>query len=191
MALEVQRQVLDTDRVVRRFYSRFKSEQAIFQSSIQGISSQSDREAYALLMLNRLMFLYFMQQRGFLDGDSSYLSNRLGMPFQGDRKGRPYISVDGEASSAGMPFQGDRKGRPYISAYHIKVDRALEQNGQDASFYHCFLLPLFQRKLCTRVCQDTQALNVDSVFGNIAAKNLAFSDAGFMELPAGFLGSSS
>src|SRR5712692_9981439 len=223
MALEVQRQVLDTDRVVRRFYSRFKSEQAIFQSSIQGISSQSDREAYALLMLNRLMFLYFMQQRGFLDGDSSYLSNRLGMPFQGDRKGRPYISVDREASSAGMPFQGDRKGRlyisvdreassagmpfqgdrkgrpyisvdgeassagmsfqgdrkgrPYISAYHIKVDRALEQNGQDASFYNCFLLPLFQRKLGTWARQDTQALNVDSVFGNIPALHCSLFDA--------------
>jgi hypothetical protein len=133
MALEVQRQVLDTDRVVRRFYSRFKSLQAIFQSSIQGISSQSDREAYALLMLNRLMFLYFMQQRGFLDGDSSYLSNRLGM--------------------------------------------TLGQNGQCASFYRDFLLPLFQRKLGTRVCQDTQALKVDSVFGNIAALHCSLFDA--------------
>src|SRR5579859_6250404 len=153
MALEVQRQVLDTDRVVRRFYSRFKSEQAIFQSSIQGISSPNDREAYALLMLNRLMFLYFMQQRGFLGGDSSYLSNRLGMPFQGDRKGRSL----------------DKSGTYYISTHQIKVDRALEQSDQDASFYRDFLLPLFQRKLGTRVCQDTQALNVDSVFGNIAA----------------------
>src|SRR5216683_5126856 len=154
MALEVQRQVLDTDRVVRRFYSRFKSEQAIFQSSIQGISSQSNREAYALLMLNRLMFLYFMQQRGFLDGDSSYLSNRLGMPFQGDRKGRPYISI-----------------------HQIKVDRALEQSNQDASFYRDFLLPLFQRKLGTRARQDTQALNIDSVFGNIAALHCSLFDA--------------
>src|SRR5258707_13934109 len=118
MAIEVQRHVLDTDRVVRRFYSRFKREQAIFQSSIQGISSQSDREAYALLMLNRLMFLYFMQQRGFLDGDTSYLSNRLGMPFQGYRKGRPYISVVGVASSAGMPFQCYRKGLPSTSTHH-------------------------------------------------------------------------
>ena len=154
MALEVQRQVLDTDRVVRRFYSRFKSEQAIFQSSIQGISSQSNREAYALLMLNRLMFLYFMQQRGFLDGDSSYLSNRLG-----------------------MPFQGDRKGRPYISTHQIKVDRALEQSDQDASFYRDFLLPLFQRKLGTWARQDSQALNVDSVSGNIAALHCSLFDA--------------
>src|SRR6266567_4437063 len=154
MAPEVQRQVLDTDRVVRRFYSRFKSEQDIFQTSIQGISSQSDCEAYALLMLNRLMFLYFMQQRGFLDGDSSYLSNRLG-----------------------MPVQGDRKGRPYTSAYQIKGDRALGQNGLCASFYRDFLLPLFQRKLGTQACQDTQALNVDSVFGNIPALHCSLFDA--------------
>src|SRR5215510_10367885 len=77
MALEVQRQVLDIDRVVRRFYSRFKSEQASFLSSIQGLSTPSDREAYSLLMLNRLMILHFMQQRGFLDGDRGYLPNHL------------------------------------------------------------------------------------------------------------------
>jgi hypothetical protein len=192
MAFDVQRQALDTDKVVRRFYSRLKSEQAIFQSSIQGISSPADRESYTLLMLHRLMFLYFMQQGGFLDGDSSYLSNRLGMffqgdrksmLFQGDRKGRPYISthqikVDrGEASPAGMPLQGDRKGRPYISTYHIKVDRALEQNSQHASFYRDFLLPLFQRKLGTRARQDSQALNADSNFGNIPALHCSLFDA--------------
>jgi hypothetical protein len=125
MALEVQRQVLDIDRVVRHFYSRFKCEQAIFQSSIQGISSQSDRETYALLMLNRLIVLYFVQQRGFLDGDSNYLSNHLGM--------------------------------------------TLEQNGQCASFYRDFLLPLFQLKLGTRTRQDFQASDLDSVFGDISA----------------------
>ncbi len=72
-------QAFDLDAVVRRFYSHFKAEHAIFQSFIQGISSEADRETYASLMLNRLIFLYFMQKKGFLDSDTDYLSNRLRM----------------------------------------------------------------------------------------------------------------
>ncbi len=37
----------------------------------------ADREWYASLMLNRLMFVYFIQKKGFLDGDTTYLQNRL------------------------------------------------------------------------------------------------------------------
>ena len=36
-----------------------------------------EREWYASLMLNRMMFIYFIQKRGFLDGDLDYLRNRL------------------------------------------------------------------------------------------------------------------
>ena len=53
--------------------------------SHRGIDAQADREWYASLMLNRLMFVYFIQRKGFLDtkapgsldGDPNYLSNRL------------------------------------------------------------------------------------------------------------------
>ena len=37
----------------------------------------ADREWYASVMLNRLMFVYFIQRKGFLDGDHNYLRNRL------------------------------------------------------------------------------------------------------------------
>ena len=75
----------DVERVTRRFYDRFKIEHDAFLKFIQGISSQADREWYASLMLNRLMFIYFIQRKGFLDtktagaldGDPNYLSNRL------------------------------------------------------------------------------------------------------------------
>jgi hypothetical protein len=36
-----------------------------------------DHEWYASVMLNRLMFVYFIQRKGFLDGDRDYLRNRL------------------------------------------------------------------------------------------------------------------
>ncbi len=56
----------DVERVTRKFYDRFKLEHAAFLNFIQGIASQADREWYASLMLNRLMFIYFIQRKGFL-----------------------------------------------------------------------------------------------------------------------------
>lgn len=70
-------QALDAERVTRRFYDRFKKELETFRSFIQGITSQGDREWYASLMLNRMMFVYFIQKQGFLDNDHDYLQNRL------------------------------------------------------------------------------------------------------------------
>lgn len=67
----------DVERVTRRFYDRFKQEHAAFLNFIAGITEVADREWYASVMLNRLMFVYFMQRKGFLDGDTGYLRNRL------------------------------------------------------------------------------------------------------------------
>lgn len=71
------RQAFDVDRVTKRFFDRFKSEHAAFLEFVEGIQSQGDREWYGSLMLNRLMFIYFIQKKGFLDGDNDYLRNRL------------------------------------------------------------------------------------------------------------------
>ncbi len=67
----------DIDRVTKRFFDQFKQEHKSFLDFIRGIQSQSDREWYASLMLNRLMFVYFIQKKGFLDGDENYLQNKL------------------------------------------------------------------------------------------------------------------
>lgn len=71
------RQGFDVDRIAKRFYDKFKTEHAAFLKFIKGIQSQGDGEWYASLMLNRLMFIYFVQKKGFLDGDDDYLRNRL------------------------------------------------------------------------------------------------------------------
>jgi hypothetical protein len=71
------RQAFDMDRVTKRFYDRFKTEHATFLKFIKGITGVADSEWYASLMLNRLMFIYFIQKKGFLDGDNDYLRNRL------------------------------------------------------------------------------------------------------------------
>ena len=66
----------DKDKVTKKFYERFKTEHARFLKLISGIDDTGDREWYASLMLNRLMFIYFIEKKGFLDGDSNYLRNR-------------------------------------------------------------------------------------------------------------------
>ena len=71
------RRAFDVDRVTKKFYERFKKEHKTFLEFIDGFKSQSDREWYASLMLNRLMFIYFIQKKGFLDGNTNYLHDRL------------------------------------------------------------------------------------------------------------------
>jgi hypothetical protein len=67
----------DVERVTKRFYDRFQKEHATFLKFIAGITEPSDREWYASVMLNRLMFVYFIQRKGFLDGNRDYLRDRL------------------------------------------------------------------------------------------------------------------
>ena len=71
------RMAFDVEKVTRRFYDRFKKEHDVFLKFIEGIEQVADRAWYASLMLNRMMFIYFIQKRGFLDNDPHYLRNRL------------------------------------------------------------------------------------------------------------------
>lgn len=71
------RAAFDVDKVTKKFYDRFKAEHADFLKLIKGIKYEEDLQWYTSLMLNRLMFVYFIQKKGFLDGDTDYLRNRL------------------------------------------------------------------------------------------------------------------
>mgnify|MGYP000932509599 FL=1 len=71
------RAAFDVDRITKRFYDRFKSEHTAFLNFVKGIKAEADLQWYTSLMLNRLMFIYFIQKKGFLDGDTDYLRNRL------------------------------------------------------------------------------------------------------------------
>ena len=71
------RAALDVEKVTRRFYDRFRTELTAFGNFIEGITAQGDRDWYASLMLNRMMFVYFVQKQGFLDGNADYLRTKL------------------------------------------------------------------------------------------------------------------
>ena len=82
------RAALDVERVTKRFYERFQKELEDFGKFIEGITAQGDRDWYASLMLNRMMFVYFVQKQGFLDEDLDYLRNRLSMVQEQSGGGR-------------------------------------------------------------------------------------------------------
>jgi hypothetical protein len=65
------------DKITKKFYDGFKKEHTAFLGFIKGIDTKLDQDWYASLMLNRLMFCYFIQKKGFLDQDRNYLRNHL------------------------------------------------------------------------------------------------------------------
>jgi Eco57I restriction-modification methylase len=71
------KKAFDIEKVTKKFFQRFEKEHQAFLGFISGIEAEFDRTWYASLMLNRLMFVYFIQKKGFLDGNSDYLRDRL------------------------------------------------------------------------------------------------------------------
>ena len=71
------RAAFDIERVTKAFYRDFDTHRKAFLKFIDGICEVADCEWYASVMLNRLMFVYFIQRKGFLDGDHDYLRHRL------------------------------------------------------------------------------------------------------------------
>jgi len=71
------RAAFDADVVTRRFYDQFIRRQRALTNAIENLSDDAAREWYSALMMNRLMFIYFMQKKSFLDNDPDYLRTRL------------------------------------------------------------------------------------------------------------------
>ena len=78
----------DVEKVTKRFYERFQTELTAFGDFIEGITEKGDRGWYASLMLNRMMFVYFVQKQGFLDGNTDYLRTKLRQVQTGYGDGR-------------------------------------------------------------------------------------------------------
>ena len=72
------RDALDIERVTKKFYDEFRAQHLAFIELIRGIANERDRRWYASVLLNRLMFIYFLQKKGFIDNnDLDYLQHKL------------------------------------------------------------------------------------------------------------------
>ncbi len=72
---------VNSEKITKDFYAGFKIEHKAFVEFISGIegtdTAVKDRQWYASVMLNRLMFCYFIQKKGFFNDDKDYLKKKL------------------------------------------------------------------------------------------------------------------
>ncbi|MDX9919359.1 MAG: Eco57I restriction-modification methylase domain-containing protein [Paludibacter sp.] len=68
---------VNAGKITKDFYAGFKQQHKSFANFIDGIQVEGDKQWYASVMLNRLMFCYFIQKKGFLNFDEHYLRNKL------------------------------------------------------------------------------------------------------------------
>ncbi|WP_322494420.1 Eco57I restriction-modification methylase domain-containing protein [Chloroflexus sp.] len=68
---------LHLDQITKRFYAECKQHHDALQTFVRGIPAESDRRWYASVILNRLLFIAFLQAKGFLNQNRDYLRERL------------------------------------------------------------------------------------------------------------------
>jgi hypothetical protein len=72
------KKALDIERVTKKFFREFDKQRLEFLDLIIGIDDDRQRRWYASVLLNRLMFIYFLQRKGFLDNrNEEYLQKNL------------------------------------------------------------------------------------------------------------------
>ncbi|MGI9166204.1 MAG: Eco57I restriction-modification methylase domain-containing protein [Pyrinomonadaceae bacterium] len=71
------KQALDVEKVTKKFYNEYQDEHLAFLQLIKGLKDERQRRWYASVLLNRLMFIYFLQRKGFIDNDYDYLQKKL------------------------------------------------------------------------------------------------------------------
>lgn len=72
----------DRDKVTKKFYTEFDKQRKAFTEFIEGIPRlgkeiAEDQRWYTAVLIDRLMFLWFLQEKLFLDGKKHYLQSRL------------------------------------------------------------------------------------------------------------------
>lgn len=67
----------ESSKVTNGFFKKFKEKHEFLKSVIKGLPDEKTASSYSTLILNRLMFVYFLQKKEFLNNDSNYLKNCL------------------------------------------------------------------------------------------------------------------
>lgn len=76
--------VVNSEKITKDFYTGFRKEHTNFAKYITGIDDEitdlkknRNKQWYTSVMLNRLMFCYFIQKKGFLNQNVNYLGDKL------------------------------------------------------------------------------------------------------------------
>ena len=87
---------VNSEKITKDFYAGFKKEHKAFADFITGIDDHiltkenRNKQWYTSVMLNRLMFCYFIQKKGFLAFDTNYLRKKLELVRANEGENRFY-----------------------------------------------------------------------------------------------------
>ncbi|MFM7332452.1 MAG: DNA methyltransferase, partial [Brachymonas sp.] len=68
---------LDVDKTTKKFFKAYQEQHLALLDHIEGIANERDKRWYASVLLNRLMFVWFLQKKGFLSQTGFQLADYL------------------------------------------------------------------------------------------------------------------
>src|SRR5206468_955770 len=68
---------LSTESAGKRFFGQFRSVLESMTSALPGVGKREDAQAFVLLQLTRVLFLYFVQAKGWLAGRDRFLAEEV------------------------------------------------------------------------------------------------------------------
>ena len=154
------RGAFDVEKVTKRFYDHFKKEHDGFLKFLSGIPDEGMQRWYVSVILNRLMFIYFIQKKASLMATCTIceqISRVAGKPAQTDTT-KPSSA---RSSLRGLPNRKNERSTemrrllgnvPYLNGGIFQKHQIEERHGQtiqipDAAFERLFAF--FERYQCT------------------------------------------
>lgn len=74
---DIHNEAFNIEKVTDEFFNTFKKQIDYLVKNIKGIEKKEDRKNYSVLLLSRMLFLYFIQKKKWLDGKVDYLYDRF------------------------------------------------------------------------------------------------------------------
>lgn len=71
------RKAFDIEKVTKSFFDSFKNEIDYLTNNISGLDNNEHKKNYSVLLLSRMIFLYFIQKRKWLHGKKDFLYDRF------------------------------------------------------------------------------------------------------------------
>lgn len=74
---DIHDEAFNIEKVTNEFFDTFKKQIDYLSNNIKGIESKEDRKNYSVLLLSRMLFLYFIQKKKWINGKVDYLYDRF------------------------------------------------------------------------------------------------------------------
>lgn len=77
LQINVEKAFDTSDKITKKFFDKFKKIHSKLQKAITGIESDKDRSWYASVMMNRIMFIYFLQKHYVIQNNTDFLLQKF------------------------------------------------------------------------------------------------------------------